>query len=321
MAIVGVDIGATKTHVAVVFGAAEPIECVVPSGCWRGHNYEDNARSLLSLIRKTAPAEYPTVLVVGAHGCDDAARCLTFQRCLAALNDWAVLVVNDAELLVPAAGFDRGIGVVAGTGSIAVARLPDCTMLVAGGWGWLLGDEGGAVGLVREAVRAVRRALDSGESTDPLIVQMQLALGTDDPIQFGQKLLEAGGAATIGAHVSAVVAAAEMGSRLASGVVREGGAALARLVEQLVGRGAGGGHIVAGGSVIVHQGALMASFRESIAASLPGWQITLLARAPVYGALALARQIEAGQRPFGLAPALPPGWRRSVPSRRSAEAE
>jgi N-acetylglucosamine kinase-like BadF-type ATPase len=321
MAIVGVDIGATKTQVAVVCGAAEPIESVVPSDHWRGRNYDETARSLLGLIRKTAPGECPTALVVGANGCDDAARCLDFQRCLAQLNDWAVLVVNDAELLVPAAGFDRGIGVIAGTGSIGVARLPDRTMLVAGGWGWLLGDEGGAVGLVREAVRAVRRALDSGETTDPLIEQIQRALGTGDPIQFGRKLLEAGGAAAIGAHVFAVAAAADMGSRLASAVVREGGAALAKLVEQLVWRGACGGQIVAGGGVIVHQAALMASFRESVAASLPDWQITLLDRAPVHGALALARQIEAGRTPFGFAPTLPPAWRTDVASQRRTDAE
>ncbi len=46
-----------------------------------------------------------------------------------------IKVVNDPELLVPAAGFVTGIGVVSGTGSIAVARTADDEMLVAGGWG------------------------------------------------------------------------------------------------------------------------------------------------------------------------------------------
>jgi len=178
-------------------------------------------------------------------------------------------------------------------------------MLVAGGWGWLLGDEGGAVGLVREALRAVRSALDSGETADPLIGAMRRTLGTDDPIQFGHKLLEAGSADAIGAHVSAVFAAAEAGSCAADAVVRDGGRALAKLVRQLVGRGAVGGQIVAGGGVITRQPALMAAFADAVAAALPDWRVTLLTRAPVHGALALARRIAAGETPFGLAPAWP----------------
>jgi N-acetylglucosamine kinase-like BadF-type ATPase len=137
---------------------------------------------------------------------------------------------------------------------------------------------------------------------------MRHALGTDDPIQFGHKLLEAGGADAIGAHVCAVFAAAEAGSRLACAVVRDGGNALAKLVRQLVGRGAVGGQIVAGGGVITRQHALMASFGAEVAASMPDWNVTLLTRAPVHGALTLARQIGSGEMPFGLSPALPRGW-------------
>jgi glucosamine kinase len=318
MAVVGVDIGATKTQIAVARDNAAPIERAVPTRAWRRRDDEDPG-ALVALIRQVSPTEDLAVLVVGAHGCDNAAGCLELQHRLGLLTSAAVLVVNDAELLVPAAGFDHGIGVVAGTGSIAVARLPDRSMLVAGGWGWLLGDEGGAVGLVREALRAVRGALDSGETADPLIRQMQRTLGTDDPIQFGRKLLQAGAADAIGAHVSAVFAAVEAGSRLALTVVRDGGRALAKLVGQLVGRGAVGGHVVAGGGVITRQNALMSSFRESVAEFLPDWHVTLLTNPPVHGAVALARQIEAGKTPFGLAPAIPRGWTATPPPMRGPE--
>jgi N-acetylglucosamine kinase-like BadF-type ATPase len=314
MAVVGVDIGATKTHFAIQRGNAELAENVLPTDCWRQRKWNEDARALVGLITQLTAGENPTVLVVGAHGCDDAARCVGFQRSLAALTGGAVLVVNDAELLVPAAGFDHGIGVIAGTGSIAVARLADHAMLVAGGWGWLLGDEGGAVGLVREAIRAVRSALDSGKSADPLIGTLQRSLGTDDPLQFGQKLLEAGGAAAIGTHVSAVFAALDQGSGLAQAVVRDGGAALAKLARQLIGRGATGGHIVAAGSVIVHQDSLLSSFRESLAIALPEWDVTLLSNAPVHGAIALGKRIAAGEELFGLTPEVPTSWMPATPS-------
>src|SRR5262249_58991441 len=69
----------------------------------------------------------------------------------AVVLDWAsrtnlagsVEVVADAELLL-AAGTPEGWGLalVAGTGSIAYGRTADGRVERAGGWGWLLGDEG-----------------------------------------------------------------------------------------------------------------------------------------------------------------------------------
>ncbi len=308
MVLVGVDIGATKTQIILARSDAEPADRVLPTDGWRVRRYPDDARALAGLIHQMVPDQEPAVVVVGAHGCDSRAECLEYQRHLEAVMRAAVLVVNDAELLVAAAGHDRGIGVVAGTGSIAVSRLADGTMLVAGGWGWLLGDEGGAVGLVREALRAARFALDSGQTSDPLIERMKQALDTEDPIQFGRKLLRAGGAAAIGRHAPVVFAAAEAGSALARTVVRDGGRALATLAGQLVGRGAAGGHVVTAGGVIAHQPTLMDAFREALAASLPDWRLTLLSRPPAQGAIALARVIETCGVPFGHAPALQ-NWR------------
>lgn len=300
MTLVGIDIGATKTHLAVAEPGRGRTDQVHPTDGWRVRRPDEDAPALVALLRRATGGVEPDVTVVGAHGCDSAAACLALQERLAGQLAGAVLVVNDAELLVPAAAVGHGIGVVAGTGSIAVTRLADRTMLVAGGWGWLLGDEGGAVGLVREALRAVRGALDSGEARDPLIEAMLAALGVADPILFGRRLLEIGTAAAIGAHVEAVFQAAAAGSALASGVIRDGGRALALLVSRLVRRGAFGGQVVASGGVITRQPGLMAAFRDALAAD---WRVTLLAEPPVQGALRLAESIRAGTPPVGLAPA------------------
>ncbi|MFH1010858.1 MAG: BadF/BadG/BcrA/BcrD ATPase family protein [bacterium] len=66
-----------------------------------------------------------------------------------------LLVRTDAELAYYGAfGLKpNGILVIAGTGSIAWTRLPDGKFLRAGGWGPLLGDEGGGAWLGREALR------------------------------------------------------------------------------------------------------------------------------------------------------------------------
>ena len=76
---------------------------------------------------------------------------------------WAdrLVLVNDGDLVV-AAGTPEGwgVGVIAGTGSIAVGRAPDGRTARAGGWGHLIGDEGSAYGVVLDALRLVARRAD-----------------------------------------------------------------------------------------------------------------------------------------------------------------
>src|SRR5580698_5938147 len=168
--IAGVDIGGTKTQLRASRGNETVAELIVPTESWRRReNGDEDARTLAAVLMKFCGGTVPAAVAVGAHGCDTDAQCVEFQRQLCVATGTRVLVVNDSELMVPAAGYFEGIGVVAGTGSIAVARARDGRMLTAGGWGWVLGDEGSAPALVREAARAVRRALDRGNRDDVLI--------------------------------------------------------------------------------------------------------------------------------------------------------
>ena len=93
-----------------------------------------------------------------------------------------VRVVNDA-LVALVAGAPDGIGivVVAGTGSIAYGVDPNGHEARAGGWGYLLGDEGSAFWLGHYAVRHAIRAADGrGVATTlyPLICEK---LGVSEP--------------------------------------------------------------------------------------------------------------------------------------------
>ena len=67
-------------------------------------------------------------------------------------------ITNDALIaLVGATGGEPGVVTIAGTGSIAFGRNAEGRTARAGGWGYLLGDEGGGFDLVRRALRAVLR--------------------------------------------------------------------------------------------------------------------------------------------------------------------
>jgi len=90
-----------------------------------------------------------------------------------------VVVVTDAMLVLPAAGLDAGIAVICGTGSVAVATFRERTLQV-GGWGYLLGDEGGGYWIVREALRTLMQRREEGRLPGELAAEMLSATGSVD---------------------------------------------------------------------------------------------------------------------------------------------
>jgi len=96
-----------------------------------------------------------------------------------------VTVANDATLLF-AAGTPEGWGlaVIAGTGSIAFTLDRDGRDGRAGGWGYLLGDEGSAWLVALNGLRAACRAADRVGPPTRLLDAFQKQLGTTDPRDF-----------------------------------------------------------------------------------------------------------------------------------------
>ena len=295
--IAGIDIGGTKTQIIAELDGNTVGEAVVNTAEWRMRiDHDADVRALVSLLVATAGTA-PKTTVVGAHGCDSDEDRLALQTRLSSQLRGTVLVLNDSELLLPAAGKTSGISVISGTGSIAVSRDASRRMIASGGWGWYLGDEGSASGLVREAVRTVRFALDQGETLDPLGRNLLEALAVSSPIELGRALGAIGSAAGIGRFAPLVFAAADAGSRYAEKVIADAGISLAVLAEQLVRRGAPLGDVVTGGGVIARQPRLLAAFQSALTDRLPDVTLTLLHGQPVMGAMVLARKLSVGDLP------------------------
>jgi N-acetylglucosamine kinase-like BadF-type ATPase len=68
-----------------------------------------------------------------------------------------VLTHDGTIALAGATGGEPGIATIAGTGSIVFGRAADGRTARAGGWGYLFGDEGGAIDIARQALRAALR--------------------------------------------------------------------------------------------------------------------------------------------------------------------
>ncbi len=290
--VVGIDIGATKTHIALGRGSTIVAEEVVPTSIWRTISSVQNAAELVDLVCRFVGKPTPRLrLGVGAHGCDSTQQCLDFEEALAKQLAGSVQVLNDAELMPLAMGISGAIGVVSGTGSIGVARDAKGCLLVAGGWGSILGDDGGASGIVREATRAVLTAIDGGEPPDQLATRLMACFDATDGPELSVSFTRSSSAAYWGSHADQVFAAAEEGSTIAMGVIDNAARQLAILVERLVDRGVATKHVVAGGGVIRAQRRLRDGFITSLRRTHPEITTTVLDRAPVIGALVLASSL------------------------------
>lgn len=296
---VGIDIGGTKTHLRAYDKTGHAEDLLLPSADWRKRNWIEDARALIGLAENLAIGQRIHAIAVGAHGCDNQEECNAFEVGFRAVTDIPVKVVNDAELIPASVAQINGIGVVAGTGSIAVTRNSDGRMLVAGGWGWVIGDEGSAAGLMREAARAASKYLDCGGSLDePLVRALFAALGIDNPARIGSQIASAGGAAALGRHAHIIFSAATAGSSIAQLVIDEGAAALVDLVGRLKMLGAEATNVVAGGGVIVAQPALAHAFKQAMDARFHGTLATMIYRGPpVEGACNIAKAFMASLPP------------------------
>ncbi len=100
---------------------------------------------------------------------------------------WAhrLVLVNDGDLVVAAGTLDGwGVGVIAGTGSIAVGRSKTGQSARSGGWGYLIGDEGSGYAVALAGLRKVARRADGRESPpkpDPLTSRICEQFAIADP--------------------------------------------------------------------------------------------------------------------------------------------
>jgi N-acetylglucosamine kinase-like BadF-type ATPase len=289
--IAALDIGGTKTQLILEdLGGARILDVTEPSADWEAEPANEAARWITARIERHLPAGAKiAALAFGAQGINRTETGTELESALGALGYRAV-AVNDAALIVAAAGFAEGIGVISGTGAIAVGADAGGRFLAAGGWGWVIGDEGGASALVREATRAALRANDSGLPDDGLLGALTADFGVADAERLTRQVNDEPTMDNWAPHARAIFAAADAGSPLARRVIADGAQALADLVAQLRGRGAVGDDVVVAGSVIVNQPRLFEAFTSALARFDPILRVTVLTAAPVEGAVLLARK-------------------------------
>lgn len=151
---------------------------------------------------------------------------------------WAhkVVLVNDGDLVI-AAGTPEGwgIGIIAGTGSIAVGRTKDGRTARAGGWGHLIGDEGSAYRIVLDVLRIVARRTDGRDllpnERDPLVERICTVLGVTNASQIVTKIYSPDfNRARIASLAPQILAACAEVPEIHAGLLESAGVALAEMV-------------------------------------------------------------------------------------------
>jgi len=237
----------------------------------------------------------PRVICLGLSGVDR-------PQDYAAIRAWAAeqmpgtpaVIVNDA-MLVLAAGTPEswGIAMISGTGSIVYGRRQDGRTTRAGGWGYLLGDEGSGYAIGLAALRAVARA-DDGRAPATSLTRSILAHWS---VAAPQKLishvyLEHVPTQDIAALVTLVEAAASEGDAVAQSILREAGHELALAANAVVRRLRMQGPVpcAQAGSVIVKGRFIGQMFREAATAFGLRLDPVTPVTEPAQGAVRLARE-------------------------------
>jgi N-acetylglucosamine kinase-like BadF-type ATPase len=165
MYVLGLDAGGTKT----VCLLADADGRVVGRGRAGGANLQTEGelqveKVLDAVIEQALDGRDLRVAAVclGMAGADRAEDTATVREVLRRLGyKHHVLVVNDALVaLVAGAGDDPGIVIVSGTGAIQYGVNQRGLAARAGGWGFLLGDEGSGYWIGRHAITAALRERD-----------------------------------------------------------------------------------------------------------------------------------------------------------------
>ena len=297
MHVLGIDAGGTKT----VCLLADERGRVIAESRGGGANLqaagELEVEKVLHHVMEEAIGERdvrPAAICLGIAGVDreqDAAAVQGIMRRIGFKT--RTLVVNDALIALVAGAGDRpGVVVVAGTGSIAYGRNGAARAARAGGWGYLLGDEGGGFWIGRAALAAVVREFD-GRGPRTLLTDMVLAqMRLNSPTELVHAIYMGGLHRYAIATIAPVVQqAADAGDGMAAEIVdraaAELSAAAGSVIARLGMRGDPFPTVLAGG---VFRGlpSLISKVAARLAEVAPRSEVRRLEVEPALGAVTLA---------------------------------
>lgn len=239
MLYLGIDAGASSTKWTLLDS-----EGMVKEGTslsMDGHiNREESKTRMITVLKEIEAVAHPqkvTAIYAGITGIsetvDGAAATIEIFRSV--FGKTSLELVTDIELGYRAhLDLGEGIFLYAGTGSIALHIDKNKEIIRAGGWGYLLGDEGGGYWIGREAIRRVLFQIENQSPIDPNSFEAQILTFIDcrnwKDIKSFVYSHERSKMASIARHV---IELAQQGDMTALEIIQEAVGYLANLVWRL----------------------------------------------------------------------------------------
>lgn len=238
MLVLGVDGGSTKTVCAIINEKLEVLG-VGKAGPSNYHNVgvkkaRKNVELAIKYARSVGGLERKRIdigcfAIGGIIGKKDHKVISKFIKSLSVPKEH--LVVNDIVAAYYAVTLGKpGVGVVAGTGSMAYGADGKGAEAALGGWGWLIGDEGAAFYIARKALMRVTEAIDKRAGGTKLVelAKKHFKIATFD--NWGTAVYhDLPRPQAIASFAKMVSKAAQSGDRAAIGILTDAGKELAIL--------------------------------------------------------------------------------------------
>ena len=297
MHVLGIDAGGTKTVCLLADANGTVLAEVRGAGANLQASGELEVEKVLHDVMERALSDHdirPDAICLGIAGVDRARDADAIRSVMRRIGfKTRVLVVNDALVALAAgAGDEQGVVIVSGTGSIAYGRDAMGRAARAGGWGYLLGDEGGGFWIGRSALAAVVRQFD-GRGPATMLTEMVLRhMQLESPTDLIHAIYDRGIQRLAVASIAAIVQQAfEHGDVVASDILRRATAELASAATAVIQRLGMRGDmfpIVLAGGAFHGIPSLVTGVAATLSDVAPRSEVRLLQVEPAVGAVRLA---------------------------------
>ncbi len=300
--VLGLDGGGSHTICLIVDGEGRELGRAMAGPCnHQSVGLEAATRALAEAVASARRAANDPLLAaacLGMAGLDrDEDLRLIRQMVEPLLPGIPVEVVHDSEVALAAATGGRrfGVIVIAGTGSIAVGFDAGGRRARAGGWGYLLGDEGSGYDIARRGLNAATRADDGRAPATSLTERLVKAADAASFEDLANRIyLDHWTVGQVAALAPAVLAAADEGDAVASEIVTGAANELALAARAVIAKLGMEGlvfDVVLSGGIFRGSPSLVGLVGREVKAFAPRAAVILLQHEPAYGAALIALQL------------------------------
>ena len=300
--LIGIDGGGTKTVAWLASMSGDVVgRGIAGPGNPRAVGFETAQANIDAAIDDAfddakQPRESVAAACFGLAGCGRADE----QRQMVAWSErrgiaYMIKVTDDAEpILAAAAPNNFGVALICGTGSLAWGRRECGETARAGGWGYLIGDEGSGYAIALAGLRAAVCAADGRGPTTELLARFQEVLQADNPNELIGRVYQPEMSREKIASLARAVFEVGPTDAVASEILRDGALQLAKMVAAVVERlrlSPGAYPLALAGGVLRNQPAYRQLLGDELNLLGAAPASATLVTEPVRGAVELAKKL------------------------------